>query len=778
MAENQHLPLKTISENGKPPESRLTDARYAYEIVHGLISANAKRAKTDAKVFGLVSGNPPYRQGELIKQAQGWRCNTNWRIAESFLNLALTAYWDVIAEAPTYASVQVESDNPDESEEWSGIASEEFDRLNRRDTSLNFMFRRNHHDMVLYRCGPAMFQDAYCYKARPIECGNLFVPDGAKSCVDEWKLAVVHVNYEADDLFGFIRNPRAAALAGWDVKAMQMALMRAAPKSMWPNRNATNNWEWFSQRVRNNDYYFSAVSESIPCAHLYFKEFPRDGEPSGRITHCIVQESDEIDSFLFRKERRFGSWQQIIHPFYYDTGDGTHHSVKGLGIKAYGALEQYNRLECHLVDAAYWSSSMHMQATDAAALESLSVTTMGPYIWHNTGGNFIQQQMGQQMDGPMAMKQDLLNTVTSNLAQYRQSLQKEQGNPRTAREVSLDAVNQSVIGKSGMTWYFEQLDDFWKERHRRVMNPNLPLTHGDYAEARAYRDRCVKRGVPLPALGRAEVRATRTVGYGSADERMQAMARLLQRIPLYDEDGRKKILEDITRLDVGSALARRYIRPDAQPSREMQEQAAEAQQSVAVMKVGIEPMVTPSQNPVVFAQVYLMAASAAMGSLQKGGNPMEVHGFVSICGAAIIKQLERFKDDPSRKQVYDALMKQWKQLAQAQDQLEQKIQQEQQKAEKQKQQMQQRQQEMMTNGRLDEIELQNKLRMQQQKTDAMIALKVQKQDASMEQGRQSHAQQLAISDASTASEITRKNAVAVADQTRKSRQASAKTKAE
>lgn len=741
MAKGFTPPLKTISENGAPPDSRLTDARYAYEIVNGLIDANMKRARQDSKVFGLVSGHPPFRQGELVAQAQAWRCNINWRIAESFLSLALTAYWDVIAEAPSYAAVHVESDNPDESEEWSGIASEEFDRLNRRDTDLNFMFRRNHHDMVLYRCGPAMFEDTLSFKARPVACGNLLVPDRTQSCTNEWSMAVVRTEYRVDELYGFIRNPKAATMAGWDNEAVRKALMNAAPAGMWP-RNRRNDWDWFSQHVRNNDYYFSTISESVPCAHLFFKEFPKDGEALGRITHCIVLESEESDEFLFRKERRFGTWQQAIHPFYYDTGDGTHHSVKGLGIKAYGALETFNRLTCHGVDAARWSSSMHFQATDATALESLSVTTMGPYIWHNPGGTFIQQQMGQNMDGLMAMKQDLLNTVTSNLAQYRQSLQKTQGNPRTAREVSLDAVNQSVIGKSGMTWYFEQLDDYWRERHRRVMNPNLTMTHACYPEAARYRDRCEKRGVPMTALGRAEVLATRTVGAGSADERLQAMMRMLQRIGLYDEHGRQKILEDLTRLDVGPALARRYIRPDDKPSREVLEQMSEATQNVGTMKTGLAPMITPSQNPVIYCQVYLKAASQALESITKGANPMEIYAFLSVVGEAIGGQLQRISQDPSRKQVFEVLKKQWEELGKQAKQLQATIQQMQQKQRKEQARLQERQQQVKSDAELDRVALNHKLEMTERKTNFMIEDKARKS----EQGR-------ALQDASTASSI-------------------------
>lgn len=758
MGNSPYLPLETLSKNGQPPDSRLTDARCAYQIVNDLINGNIKRAKVDAKVFGLVSGNPPFNHGELVRQAQAWRCNINWRIAESFLNLALTAYWDVIAEAPTYATVHVESDNPDESEEWSGIATEEFDRLNRRDTSLNFMFRRNHHDMVLYRCGPSMFEDTTGFKARPIKCGSLLVPERTQSCVDEWSMAVVRTEYRLDELYSFIRNPKAAAMAGWDTGAVRQALMEAPPQSIWP-LNRRYDWDWFSQHVRNNDYYFSTIADSILCAHVFFREFPKDGEPVGRITHCIVLESDEKDTFLFRKERRFGSWHQVIHPFYYDTGDGTHHSVKGLGIKAYGAMEHYNRLTCHSVDAARWASSMHMQATDASALESLSITTMGPYIWHNPGGTFIQQQMGQNMEGLMAVKQDLLNTVTSNLAQYRQSLQKTQGNPRTAREVSLDAVNQSVIGKSGMTWYFEQLDDYWKERHRRVMNQNLTTTHADYAEAMQYRDRCKKRGVPMTALRLAEVRATRTVGYGSADERLQAMMRLMARIPLYDEDGRKKILEDLTKMDVGPALAKRYIRPDATPSRETQEQLAEAQQNIAVMKTGLEPMVAPSQNPTIFGATYLNAANQALQSIPQGANPVEVAAFIDLVLVASAKQIQRMANDPSRKAASDALMEQWKELAQQAKQLKALIQRQQQQAQKQQRMNVQRQQQAMSDGQINLMEAQNKMQIQNAKANQQM----QQKNRKMIQDQQRFEQDLKIKDATAATDITLRAQEAKAD---------------
>src|ERR1051325_2386602 len=137
MAQNKssYLNLETINEDGSIPASRLSDPNAVHHIVEQLILCNEKRDKTDAQVFGLFSGNPPYSQAALNREAQGWRCNVNWRIAESFLNVALTSYWDVISEAPSYCTVSTAEGNDDQKEEWGRIITEEFDRLNRRNCS-------------------------------------------------------------------------------------------------------------------------------------------------------------------------------------------------------------------------------------------------------------------------------------------------------------------------------------------------------------------------------------------------------------------------------------------------------------------------------------------------------------------------------------------------------------------------------------------------------------------------------------------------------------------
>jgi hypothetical protein len=781
MPSGHYLNLDTILKDGSIPESRLNDPVSTHAIVQQLIRANRKRSATDSEVAGLMDGNPPYLSSELRKNAQSWRCNTNWRIGEAFLNVGLTSYWDVVTEAENYAQVRTAHGNADQREEWSGIITEEFDKLNRKncqtaDQSLNYMFRLSHHDMVLYRCGPVIFDDSLNFRARAIKQHMLLVPDETPSCVNEWTMAVIRVDETADRLYSFIRFPKIAEKIGYDVKSVRKALINAVHQSHWP-RNHRYDWQWYEQRLRNNDLFEATVSATIPLAHVYWREFPKEGEHEGRISHAIVLEDAQEAEFLFRRVGRYANWHEAVHPFYYDTGDGTHHSVKGLGIKAYGALETYNRMQCHAVDSAIFDSASHWQAADSSSLNNSAVVTMGPFLIHPPGLTLLPFAPSGKLDGLIAIKEDTRNTLTANLAQYRQDSQRKRyGNePPTARQVTYEAQNEQTISRSGITWYLEQLDDFYSERFRRAANPNLVDTNPGGRDALAFQEACVKRKVPKVALAHIEsVRATRTVGYGSADARLQSMFRLLNMAGMYDEQGRRRILEDITTAEVGRTQMRRYLPQEGEPP-QLTAHHSQAQDKVVGMKNGVMPLVTPDQNPVVFAGSYLQAAAQAAGSLQQGADLMVVFSFLSVAGPAIRAQLDRFAQDPSRKEVYEALNEQWEALAKLHDKLEQQVQKQQQERQKAMQNGQAQMNEQMMDFQLRQRELQGKQAISVEKARGNAELRrftaLQKQQ--ME--REAHVQNLALEDAETASTITRKSAETAAAVQMKRQQSKAKS---
>lgn len=666
--------LKTISKNGRPPETRLEGAYETSELVNALIEADGKRNSTDNKVKGMMDGNPPYSDAMLAEQNQSWRTNVNWRIGESFLNTALTTYWNLFDEGPTKATVVTHHGNDSaQREEWGNVITEEFERLNKDDRQLATTFRRSQHDMVLFRMGPMMWQDAFDYRARPIKCQNLLTLDKTPVSIDEWKMVVVRTNYTADELYGSVQNAKAATAKGWNVKHANKVLMDSYPTELY--RNRTQDWSFYQQSIRNNDLHWSTQCESIPVAHVFCREFPKGGELEGRISHFAVVEGDPADEYLYKHVGRYENWRQVICPFYYDTGDGDHHSVKGMGNKMFGALDKINKLMGHECDLAFIGSGLNFQFRGAVDKEKMQLMTMGVVNFWDEGIQLLNTAFtGQLIQAPSQVRNEILNTVTANTAQYRQGLEREQGNPITARQVSYQAENQNLIGKSNLTYYFEQSDDFYTERYRRASNPNLTENVAGGREAIAFQRRCQKRGVPKEAMALTTVTATRTVGFGSADAKLQALMRMLARIQMYSETGQKRILQDITIADVGPTLMRRYI-PESQANPTLDFQRSQAQDKVGLIKQGIPPLVTADQDPVVFAETYIMAAAQAMESLQQGGNPAEVAAFVDLAGQSALQQMQRFANDPMRSQIYQELKQRLDELAKMNDQLMKQLQQ-------------------------------------------------------------------------------------------------------
>jgi hypothetical protein len=426
-------------------------------------------------------------------------------------------------------------------------------------------------------------------------------------------------------------------------------------------------WEFFQRQLRSNDITFSARSEVVLMCHVFYKEF------DGQISHCIIDERDS-ENFMYRKLRRFKKWEQVIHPMYYDRGDGEHHGVKGLGIKMLQAMELKNRLRCSMVDSAFARTQILFRPLNPNALSKTSVVQQGPYAILPPDYEVIQQNIAGVLDAPMAVNADLENVLQGNLSQYRQSLNKPSGNPRTATEVQAIVSQQSAIGKTQLSRYYAQLDSFFEERYRRASNPNLnPITRSD-KDAIEFQRRCRERGVPQQAMLDIDyVEATRTVGQGSQFAKQQLLGSLLGLLGSLPEGGKVNLLQDYIAAQVGQQMVDRYLPSQLQTSK-IQDQTALAVLEHSSLRQGNMAVVTDTQNHIVHIDTHLAAANEAAASLQQGGNPQEIVLFLQGIGQHVQDHLQRLSTDPTRRPQVEAYTQQLQMLSQTIEQLGQLIQ--------------------------------------------------------------------------------------------------------
>jgi len=737
------LPLETIDEDGKAPETRLADAASAREIFQKLIMADQLRNATRSKLRGLVDGNPPYNPSELRRNNQAFRTNVNFRESEAFLSLAMAAFYDVFAEVPTYANIRTGYGNDmDKREDWSKIITEEFDRLQKLDKDFDYIMQLSQREMVLVGDGPLIFEDSTDWRCKAIMANDLLVPDGTKSNVSDWKVALVRTRMGVDDLFEKIQDEEAAKATGWNVDYVRQRIRAAMPE---PYRSGVQyDWEFFQRQLRSNDITFSARSEVVLMCHVFYKEF------DGKISHAIIDERDS-QGFMYRKLRRFSQWEQVIHPMYYDRGDGEHHGVKGLGIKMLQAMELKNRLRCSMVDAAFARTQILFRPLNANALSKTSVVQQGPYAILPPDYEVIQQNIAGVLDAPMAVNADLENVLQGNLSQYRQSLSKPQGNPKTAFEVNVMVSQQSAIGKTQLSRYYNQLDSFFEERYKRASNPNLnPITKSD-KDAIEFQRRCKERGVPVQAMMEIDfVEATRTVGQGSQFAKQQLLGSLLSLSGALPEGGKINLLKDYIAAQVGQQMVDRYLPTQIQSSR-IQDQAALAVLEHASIHQSNMPIVTDTQDHVIHIETHMAAANQAASSLQSGGNPEEIMLFMQGIGQHVQDHLQRLSTDPARRQQVDGYAQHLQELGKTIEQLGQMIQQQQQ-GQAQMQQAQAIQQGTDPKTALMNADIQSKIARQ----NAEVMANIQRQNAKA-------VADLSRRNAKTTADIQRANATAESD---------------
>lgn len=750
--------LQDLNMDGVPPKTRVSTSAAARAICLNLVQANTKRFVRNARVKGMVDGNSPWPQDDLERRNQGFRSNFNTGEAEAYLDVAKSAFYDLSSETQTLATAICEyGEDVNKKTEWGLIVTEEFDKLQKgEDEDRDFNTQLSQHDMVLYGAGPQVFDDFYDWRTRAVKFSTLLVPDDAESKTSRWVMTCFTFEYKTDEMYQFIADEKAAVLAGWDVQAVKDAIIYAASNWIPLQFAPGQQWEINQQRLRNNDLWHGSMSRRVSVYRLFFREFPKAGAKDGRISECWVTQGSGVpvgnertdkeqdkEGWLFCHVGRYESWNDIVHPFFYDKGDGTAHGVRGLGVKMYKALLSKMKLDNALVDSALARTAIMLEAENGKDFNMPQ--HYGPYTKMPPGHKFIQQAVGGVLDAPMAVSRELGNTLAANLSQYRARVEKPEGNPRTKYEVELNANQMNALNKTQIVRYYEQLDGFYAARYKRAANPNLTRLMRGADSAMAFQQKCIDRGVPRVALQKMVIIATRAIGQGNAQMRQQTLTMLLSTVGgSLPEQGKQALLSDYIATAAGQTMVARYNPAPAQATFKS-DQEAEAWLQVSAMKNGIPPVLTGTQNHAVYATIFVQAASQAAQSVQKGANPMEVAAFLEMAGQGLAGHLQALAHDPLHKDLFAMLQNQFKTLGQFHDQLVAQIQAMQQKQAQQKQQTQA----AMSADQIAQAEAASEMKRKDAKTAHDLQLKSAKAGQAAAQAKQT----LAINDAKAASEI-------------------------
>jgi hypothetical protein len=756
------IDLEGLNEKGEAPKRRLSDPTKAFETVQELIRANAQRARADTQVKSQLDGSPPFDPVALRKNAQANRTNINFLEGEGIHNAAVSPYYDLFSESPWYCEIQTDYGSEHDRVAWSKVITEEHDRMLKDWDKFDFTVKRIISDRTDYGKGFAMWPDDETWRADPVSQSMVLVPDQTDASIDEnLELIVVRQNFTVSKLWTYVQDGRAAKAAGWNRPKVIKEMFYATADGQ-KSTNEADIYQWYQQKLRNNDLSESVQSKTVQAAHLLVREF------DGKITHLIVGENatpqrtageTKKHEFMFERVGQYENMRQALAAFFYDIGDGKWHSIKGLLKKLYPFIALKDRLNCATIDNAFLNMTILVKAQTKEALNDLQMLRVGTMSIIPPGLNLEQHQVVGRMEESLVVERHLDNKLSTNIGQYRQTVQKEKGNPETATKVMADQSKEAMLGKSAVNGFYSDLDFFYEETYRRSSNPKLRKGSPANNAALEFQQRCIDRGVPKEAITKVRsVRAYRNIGNGSIFMRQAAFQSGMVLVPMLNEEGRNNFLDDAIATNFSQDMVSRY-NPKPKDMYSTQDQMNLATLENSALRQGNMPMVTPTQNHVVHGDVHLKFAHDAAMSLQEGGNPMDVLSTLEAVGPHVGQHLAQFQNDPTRQRQFKALEATWKKLAIFTEQLKKKIQQD-----IQKQAMQRQQQNgAMTEEQLKQQKAQSDIQRKDAKAQVDMRLKEQKAQQSLAITGRKAEQSEAIADVTTAADLQRQQAKAEAD---------------
>lgn len=659
----------------KAPESRLQDGHDARRLLWTCLKEDWERSKERAIVKGAVDGNPPYL---TLPPGRTWECNLNFMEGQAIMDSSGVPYYALFANVPYYADCRTafEPDSPDH-EGWCKKITSRFSNLLKRWPQFNWNVQQISYWMRLHGVGPAFFDRDGDWRFRALETGNLLMPRGAASCIDKrLPFVILRVKYRIVELWDMIKDEAAAEAIGANVPAVKNAIKhgmkgRAPAGANW----WAQPWEYYEQILKNNDLTASFTdSDVVFCAYILVQEFAK-GEES-KISKFLFTEHEVVSSqnptnetkdnqFLFADPNCYDNFDEALVAFYQNTGDGSHHSVRGLAMKAFKHLEVSNRLKCQTVNRAFLDSSLVLKPTTQRSQDKLSLTVWGAVVRLPVGTDFQPIVIQGGIQGTMEADRMITNHLANNIGMFNQrTLSREDGKGEmpTATQVNQQVAKESSLSEGQITLFYQYLDTLYTEMFRRAVD----YSNSD-AEAKRFRKECEEDGVPKEALNEMEyIRANRQSGYGSPAMALLKQTQMMQIVPMLPEQGKQNWLEDAVTTIEGPEKTERYAPRD----HILDDQDWQVAVENDMIANGRAPVIATGQDDVIHLGGHFQDSQDTLGpvadAMQQGQNDpaalQEAFQYVQVMLPHCQAHIGRLQNDPMRKEQGRLFEEQFNQL--------------------------------------------------------------------------------------------------------------------
>ena len=531
-------------------------------------------------------------------------------------------------------------------------------------------------DYVTWGLSTLYWEDQIDWRFKTAKVGSFLVPDGTKASTEHFDLCALREKAKVHELFRYVSDETMAEKStanGWNVPLLKKILSDSARQTDHIDSEQIGEFSSWQVKIKDNDLAYSYSNYGdVPISHIFVREY------DGKISHFILYEDAKYytgesagdGDYLYKSIGKFDNWDQAMILFTAGVGQGTLHSIRGLGPKIYAACQVSDRMKNQLTDGAMQAASIMLQPDNEAQAEKIRVARFGGFSVVKGGKIISDKTFSPNLQGLVGVESLIQANLQKNVGAYRPDVNENENTPQAQNmmEVRNRASKEAKLEKSDIHLYFVAWDRLYREILRRVLNPSLTDVDPGYEAVKEFKDACIAAGVPRELLKTKHLRikAHRTIGNGSTLMRSLITADLLSVSPYFSEQGKERVLKDYVTVRGGPEAANRYL-PDPNP-----DMIPSTQHSIAAlenndMAEGTDVLVGVDQPHVIHLMVHMAALTEdAQAFIEEKyqGQPEQLLAFMQISIQHCSQHLDFIASDPARENEYQQFSSQLQELAQ------------------------------------------------------------------------------------------------------------------
>ena len=539
---NDQFSLAVLDQDGKPPETRISNANHAWNIANHLRLANIGRENKRIRIYKAYKMFPPTGYSKLAEKRLPWQSDVNYGQLGFIVDNQKSSYYDVITERQACCTIKTKYGNEKERLVNTENITTAFDQAIREWPGYLYNAEQDLEEMLLYGKGIGMWDRPLGWMPEHVYLSDLLFPDDIRIDFSNLEEFVRRVRLTPYELYKKIENRAAAEAMGWNVDAAIDAIRF--------HRAFTNNRktrEDFFRTISESGFNWSlSVNQKIDLYEVYWREFDntiskaiilQDYQPISAYINENIKGAGTISEddvrtqhgFMMLKVGLYNSWDEILYMLTDSVGSGLFQDIKSQAESAFVACRQYDFTMNSLVDAVRLNSMLMIEGQGPDATKMLKQMEWLPISVMPDGAKFIQNRFQLPVAESMSFMQFFMGDMYRGMGQYRINAPTNSGGQRTKGEAELDAAESAKLSGTQIRRFNECQTLYFKQLYKRFVSSKS--SDDGYEYVKKFYEILEELGTPKEAAqwkNITSIRSNLINGAGSPSFKLITAEKLLQ----------------------------------------------------------------------------------------------------------------------------------------------------------------------------------------------------------------------------------------------------------